>query len=126
MRSAAATPASSVQLERAPRVQIQVAPELLQALDGLELDLALHSTDLPPAIARGRADHIAIDRALSEPFALHHSTPLATRLVLTGARPIELPHQLLGTVHTASFEAPILLELRFTPADLATALEQAR
>ena len=121
-----ASGASSVQLERAPRVQIQIAPELLEALDELEIDLALHSTDLPPAIARGRADHIAIDRTLSEPFALHHSTPLATRLVLTGARPIELPHQLLGTLRAASFEAPIVLELRFTPADLATALEQAR
>lgn len=116
----------SVQLERAPRVQIQVAPELLEALDGLKLELVLQSTELPPAIARGRADHIAIDRALSEPFALHHSTPLATSLVLTGARPIELPHQLLGSVRAASNGSPQPLELRFTPADLAGALEQAR
>lgn len=122
-------PASGVptaQLERAPRIQVQIASELIESLAGLELELVVHSADLPPAVARGRADHIAIDRALSEPFALHHSSPLSTTLVLTGARPIELQHQLIGTLRAASHDSPQLLELRFTLADLATALEQSR
>jgi len=119
-----ATRAPSVQLERAPRVQVEVAPKLLESTAGLRLELVLHSADLPPAIARVRAQHIAIDCALSEPFGLHHATPLSSTLVLTGARPVPVPHLLLGNARASA--SPEVLTLQITPADLVSALAQAR
>ena len=119
-----ATRAPSVQLERAPRVQIAVAPELLESTAGLQLELVLHSTELPPALARGRADHFVLDRTLSEPFSLHHATPLSSTLVLTGARPVPLPHHLLVPARAPA--SPAVLTLQVSPADLAAALAQAR
>jgi len=121
-----ATRAPAVQLERAPRVQVEVAPELLESIAGLELELVLQSADLPPAIERMHAQHIAIDRALSEPFGLHQAMPLSSTLVLTLGRSIDVPHLLLANARASSSPSARVLTLQIAPADLASAAAQVR
>lgn len=121
-----ASRAPFLQLQRAARVQVQVAQELLDALGDAELVLTLHSYELPRAVARSNTARISIDAVLSPEVALCHRGPYATSLTVIGLRSVELPHVLLGTVRPASRDLPQILELRWSPADLIAALEQIR
>ncbi|MCY3003777.1 MAG: carboxypeptidase regulatory-like domain-containing protein [Planctomycetota bacterium] len=121
-----ASRAPSLQLERAPTLQIRVPEELLATLGTTELLLTFRSAELPPSVARLVLDTVSIRGALSQPFTLRHLPAHATTLSVTGSSGVvELPHVLSGNVSTTSVPSPQVLELRWKPEDLAAALAGA-
>lgn len=120
-----ASRATSLQLERAPLVQIVVPEDLAAALSSANFLLTFHSTALPPSVARLHPNNIEVRGPRSEPFQLLFPSPLSSTLFVSRDSTAELPHTLSGSVSTSSRAAVQTLELRWKPEDLALSLERS-
>lgn len=118
--------ASTLRLERAPVVQVQVEEELLSSRGFTQFLLSFQSTDSAVQSPRGRPIQVAIRDPLSKPFELRCARSYSTRLMLNGYGDLKIPYELVGNVSTTAGQTPQVLELRWKPEDLAEELDRAR